>query len=89
MNKAIEASVQGKVQGVSYRAFVREQALVYQACGHAINQPDGSVSVYLESSESNLQKLIAKLQQGPRHASVDNVEWRYIKPLEAKGFRIS
>jgi len=85
---AIKALVHGRVQGVSYRAFVRQQALQHQLQGSASNLGNGSVEVYLSGHSRDIDSLIHLLKQGPKHANVERVEWQYIDTMEFSGFSI-
>jgi len=65
--------IEGRVQGVFFRASTRRQAERLGLTGHAINQPDRSVDVLACGSPENLDKLHAWLRKGPPAARVDNV----------------
>ena len=65
--------VQGKVQGVFFRASTRKVALELGLLGWAKNCPDGSVEVLARGSENAVSQLSAWLWQGPEHARVDEV----------------
>lgn len=66
--------ISGRVQGVSYRASCRQQALRLGVRGCAMNLPDGSVEVLACGTEPALQALERWLWQGPAWARVDAVE---------------
>jgi len=42
----------GKVQGVNYRSFVRQQALALGVKGYVKNLPDGSVEIMAEAENA-------------------------------------
>ena len=73
----LHAIVKGRVQGVGFRAFVVENAVVIGAVGWARNRWDGSVEVMAEGDRETLEKLLAVLQRGPRVSKVTQVdqEW--------------
>ncbi len=81
--------VSGRVQGVWFRAFVREQAEKAQVQGWAKNLPDGRVETLLYGDEKSVTQVEAALHQGPRLAKVDSVIGENCKPLEIQGFSIS
>jgi acylphosphatase len=72
--QCIRATISGKVQGVWFRAFTREQAQALGVTGWANNLADGRVEVMLCGESSKLQTLIKLLSQGPPLARVDGIE---------------
>ena len=71
---AFHAIVQGRVQGVYYRAFVSRNAIHLGVTGYVRNLPDNSVEIFAEGEKVQLEKLIEYLQQGPPGARVDDIE---------------
>jgi len=66
--------IEGRVQGVFFRASTRRQAQKLGLTGHAINLADGAVDVLACGEADGLQQLEAWLQKGPPAARVDRVE---------------
>lgn len=66
--------VSGQVQGVGYRWFAYRAARALGLGGYVRNQGDGSVEVVAHGSASAVEALGAQLREGPRGASVTNVE---------------
>jgi acylphosphatase len=66
--------VYGKVQGVFFRAFVREQALKLGLAGWVMNQSDGSVCLVAEGPGQQLDALEAACRTGPPKSRVDRLE---------------
>lgn len=81
---AVKAHATGKVQGVFYRASVRNEAAKLGLAGWVRNEPDGSVLVYAVGADQSVSKLIAYMWQGPRAASVLNVA---VEEVELPGER--
>jgi acylphosphatase len=77
----LEACVQGRVQGVGFRAFVRYQAERLGIRGAVWNGDDGAVYVVAEGSRPALEALLAALRQGPRMAHPDAVETHWMPAL--------
>ena len=73
----LHATVEGRVQGVGYRAFVDQNADALNLTGWVRNRWDGSVEVLVEGERQTLEKLLAILYRGPRAASVTSIqiEW--------------
>jgi acylphosphatase len=65
--------VAGEVQGVGYRYFARQAAEKIGVGGYVRNLPDGRVEVYAIGTAAQLDKLVAELRRGPRHATVEDV----------------
>jgi acylphosphatase len=65
MTARAHAVVEGRVQGVGYRYFVRELARGAGLSGMARNLADGRVEVVLEGPEQRVESVLAELD-GPR-----------------------
>ncbi|HEU5483103.1 MAG TPA: acylphosphatase [Sphingomicrobium sp.] len=72
--------VTGRVQGVFFRAWTREQAAELGVNGWVRNAPDGSVEAHLEGDEAAIKALIDRLHTGPSPAQVDRVEVEGVQP---------
>lgn len=85
----LHARVLGRVQGVSFRYFVVEQALKFDLVGWVRNLSDGSVEVSAEGTRPNLEQLLTALRTGPPMARVASVEYEW-QPYtgEFSGFRV-
>jgi acylphosphatase len=80
--------VTGRVQGVFFRAWTRDEARRLRVSGWVRNCPDGSVEAHLEGDEAVVQSLIDKLRDGPPGARVDRVETRDAEPENLSGFDV-
>lgn len=56
--KAILVLIDGRVQGVGMRYFIRKNAQKLGISGYARNLPDGKVEVLLIAQEENLQNIL-------------------------------
>ena len=70
---AVRFVVEGRVQGVAFRANARQQACGLGLTGHARNLPDGRVEVLAFGEAASIEALAAWLVHGPPHARVDAV----------------
>ena len=69
------ALVQGRVQGVYFRAFVQRHAAALRLSGWARNMTDGAtVEVVAEGPQAALEQLLEQLRRGPPGARIDVVE---------------
>ena len=66
--------VSGRVQGVAFRAYTRQQALALRLRGHALNLRDGRVEVLAVGEADAIDRLGEWLAQGPPLARVDDVQ---------------
>ena len=78
----VRLKIQGRVQGVFFRASTMDKAREFGLTGWVRNNPDGSVEVVAEGSREELDKLVAWSQMGPRHAVVNNVEIEWERFLD-------
>ena len=85
----IEARVQGRVQGVGFRAFTTRRAQQLGLSGWVRNEPDGSVRVVAEGSEDDLHTLLDHLRHGPPASRVSDVSATWDDATgEFDGFRV-
>ncbi len=72
--------IEGRVQGVFFRASTVEQANRLGLTGWVRNCPEGSVEIVAEGEKSAVEKLIRWCHQGPPGAHVHNVELQWQNP---------
>lgn len=65
MQKRIECSIKGRVQGVMFRDFAQRNARKRGLVGWVKNELDGSVSLVAEGEEAALKEYIELLWKGP------------------------
>ncbi|WP_096086981.1 acylphosphatase [Agaribacterium haliotis] len=82
--------IQGKVQGVFFRASTQQKANEYCICGWVRNLSTGDVEVEASATEPRLEAFEAWLRRGPESARVDELSARDVDELEkpAGGFEI-
>ncbi len=70
--------IEGRVQGVFFRAATRDEARAWGLAGWVRNLPDGRVEALFEGERAVLEKMLAWCRQGPPYAYVDHleVEWQ-------------
>jgi len=73
----VDARVQGVVQGVGFRYFVRREALRLGLSGWVANEPDGSVAAVAEGPVAALEQFVELLSVGPPGASVTDIDVRW------------
>jgi acylphosphatase len=70
-------NVQGRVQGVYFRASAVQRAQELGLTGWVKNCADGSVEGVAEGPREKLENLVAWCGQGPTGAKVTNLETRW------------
>ena len=76
--------VRGRVQGVAFRAFTREQAMDRGLQGGVRNLDDGQVEAMVQGPRDQVLALIETLRIGPRMARVEDVAVNWIEPNPAE-----
>ncbi len=72
--KRFHLIISGRVQGVSYRMSAWEKARQLGLSGWVRNLNDGRVEMIIEGDASLLEQMTDWAGQGPRFASVTNVD---------------
>jgi acylphosphatase len=81
-------SISGRVQGVFFRAWAREQARQLEVRGWIRNRPDGHVEGHVEGDEGAVNQLIEKLRRGPPAAVVEDLRIGEVEPCDFDGFDV-
>ena len=84
-SKRFHAVVHGRVQGVFFRASVRDTAVRLGLKGFARNLSDGTVEVVAEGSAKKLEELASFLYRGPPAAKVEKIELSWQEPKSEFG----
>ena len=72
-NPAYHLRIEGRVQGVGFRAWTQDTAGALQLQGWVANRPDGSVEAVVSGSEENCRAFLEKAKQGPSAARVSEI----------------
>ena len=79
-SRACEGRVEGRVQGVSFRAAMQAAARRCGAAGWVRNRPDGSVEFLVQGDAAAVQAMLDWARRGPPGASVDAFNARETDP---------
>ena len=71
--KHLDIHVQGRVQGVFFRASTERAARELGITGTVRNEADGSVRIEAEGEEAKLDAFVAWCRKGPSRARVERV----------------
>ena len=88
MKKSVRVYVEGTVQGIFFRAFIKENAERHNVKGFVRNLEDGRVEIFLEGSTNDVDKMIELCKIGPKHSDIKNVEVKEEKFQDFKTFKI-
>ncbi len=66
--------IEGFVQSVGFRHFVKSKAVELGLKGFVQNLPDGRVEAVLQGSKENIEKLIKLCKKGPFLSEVEDVD---------------
>ena len=81
--------VSGRVQGVFFRWYTREEALRLGVKGWVRNLPDGRVEAVFEGEKEAVEQMIEFCRRGPPAARVEKVEVSWETPTgEFSTFKI-
>lgn len=68
--KSVRVRIEGRVQGVGFRAWVERRAAQHGLDGWVRNRRDGGVEAVFAGPVSAVDAMVAECHQGPRSASV-------------------
>jgi acylphosphatase len=74
----LRAIVHGRVQGVNFRYYTRQQARQLGVTGYVRNVWDGTVEVVAEGPRQQLGQLVQWLHRGPSMAFVEKVDAQWL-----------
>jgi acylphosphatase len=81
---AVRVVVEGRVQGVGFRAFIEDEAAARGLTGWVRNLRSGAVEMVLSGGDADVESMIAACRKGPRFASVTGVQ---SAPVPDEGWR--
>ncbi len=72
--RAVRIVIRGKVQGVGFRAWTRNEANRLGLSGWVSNLPGGDVEAVFSGPDAAVEAMLALCRKGPRYAVVDGIE---------------
>ena len=85
---ALHVIMEGRVQGVGFRAYVEREAKTRSLMGWVRNRSDGSVEAVFCGEEEDVQSMIVACHRGPRMSLVRNVKSEQHPPGDWRGFDV-
>jgi acylphosphatase len=87
--KRVRVIIEGRVQGVGYRMFVRDLASQFHLCGWVRNREDRRVEAVIEGNEETVNEMIEALYARDSYViRVDSISVTREKPAGETGFEI-
>ena len=85
---ARHVSVYGRVQGVFFRAWARQQAAELGVNGWVRNCPDGRVDAHIEGEEPAIEQLVERFRRGPPAARVEDLKMWEVELFDFDDFEV-
>lgn len=80
-DKRVHLIIEGKVQGVFYRASAKNTAVSLGLRGYVKNLPDGNVELVAEGTAEKLDQILEWCKTGPANATVSEVRATFSAPI--------
>ena len=80
--------IYGCVQGVFFRAWLRDQAIDLAVTGWVRNCPDGRVEAHVEGEPAAVDEIIERIRRGPPAARVQDVRLWEVETCDFDRFEI-
>ncbi|MBU2560934.1 MAG: acylphosphatase [Nanoarchaeota archaeon] len=86
--KRVRMVIKGKVQGVFFRDFAKQNANKLGIVGYAKNLKNGCLEIVAQGEEKKLNDYIILCKRGPIFAKVENTELNYedVDDSEEEGY---
>ncbi len=72
--RTVSVRIDGRVQGVGFRAWTQSQSRMFGLAGWVRNEPDGSVTALIQGEESAVASMLERLRGGPPGAGVRRLD---------------
>ena len=84
--KSVRVVIEGRVQGVFFRAWAVQEAKEKNLRGWVRNRLDGTVEALFSGTEADVNDMIEACRRGPPAARIDNVTQSPVEPPDTDGF---
>lgn len=88
IEKSVLVRIEGRVQGVWFRAWTEKTATGHGLSGWVRNRPDGSVQALFSGPTDAVDRMLADCRDGPPLASVTDILTEPAEAPELSGFRV-
>lgn len=88
MKKSIRLYITGLVQGIFFRAYIKDNAEKLNVKGFCRNLEDGRVEVFIEGEAGAVNKMVDLCKSGPKHSQIKKVEEKAERFQGMKSFKV-
>jgi acylphosphatase len=88
MKKSLRMYIDGVVQDVFFRGFVKENAERHNVKGFVRNLEDGRVEIFIEGNNEDVDKVVELCKKGPKNSQIKGIDIRPEKFQDFKTFKI-
>lgn len=89
MPRTVKIVISGRVQGVYFRRFTKNKAVVLGIKGTVRNKEDGRVEIFAQADQEKMEPFLKWCHKGPITARVDKVDFEeQANENEFKSFEI-
>jgi acylphosphatase len=85
--KSLHVRIEGRVQGVGFRAWIEYEAIARGLHGWVRNRRDGAVEAVFSGEDVAVEKMVEACRHGPRLAAVASVTAEETEDDGKPGFR--
>ena len=86
--RSVQVRINGRVQGVGYRAWMEAVAIELELGGWVRNRRDGSVEAVLQGPSDGISEILRRCKHGPPAARVASVEFLDEKAASYDDFEV-
>ena len=88
MKKSVRIYVDGTVQGIFFRSFIKQHAERLNIKGFVRNLEDGRVEVFVEGNTDEIYEMIEIGKKGPKHSQIRKIDIKPERFQDFKSFKI-
>ena len=86
--RTIRIKIQGLVQGVSFRKYIKDEADKLNLKGHVRNLDSGEVEVVCEGQLEDIETMILVCKKGTAQSTIKNVDVQDMNHIGFDDFKI-
>jgi len=87
VERSLHLEIFGRVQGVGFRWWTKQEAEALRLSGWVRNRADGSVEAVISGPAAAVDKMLEKCRKGPAFARVDDIRGAPCDAPQSPGFK--